>query len=341
MTSCTRYFGGNSSRPTNRSSPPTMEDQDSPRAPLMAGSESRPDDIESYDARDGPSPRGPGNSADTSPGVFVLALTLAAGISGLLFGCKLPSAAQRTWLTCSWCRRHGRHIGNPRVHRHGALAPAPDIHGQVRHHVVDFALCPLRVAAVLDARRQARPQARHPLCRRPLYRGGSRPSSGLDGARHGRRPVHRRGGRRGGELRCAAVPGRGGAGRAPRPRHHHKRALHHPGPDGRLPRRLGLFHLRRRGDGLAVDSRPRRRAGRPAGGCRCIHARNAALARQGWPLDGRQVRRTENQRRRRGLGCDFRRRRQGNRGRGAPRRRGEAARRAPGTGPLEVARGVA
>ncbi|KAM4066886.1 major facilitator superfamily protein [Hirsutella rhossiliensis] len=63
-----------------------MEDQDSPQAPLMAGNEDRADERRSSDAGDELPPRQPGKPADTNPGAFVLALTLAAGISGLLFG---------------------------------------------------------------------------------------------------------------------------------------------------------------------------------------------------------------------------------------------------------------
>ncbi|EQK98684.1 hypothetical protein OCS_05606 [Ophiocordyceps sinensis CO18] len=115
-----------------------MED---PRAPLMAGNEDRADERESSDAGDNLPPRGSRKPADTNPGAFVVALTLAAGISGLLFGCK----------------RHGCHLGDSRLHRHRALEPVPHVHGQVRHHVVDVSLCPRRVAAVFDSRRQVRP----------------------------------------------------------------------------------------------------------------------------------------------------------------------------------------
>ena len=59
---------------------------DSSQAPLIAGN--RDDEELEYDVAEGP-PAEPGKSGSERPTVFVLALTFAACISGLLFGCKL------------------------------------------------------------------------------------------------------------------------------------------------------------------------------------------------------------------------------------------------------------
>jgi MFS transporter, SP family, solute carrier family 2 (myo-inositol transporter), member 13 len=60
---------------------------DSPQAPLIAGR--REDEFE-YEAEDAATDTASNASRtpDAKPGVFVLLLTFAAGISGLLFGCK-------------------------------------------------------------------------------------------------------------------------------------------------------------------------------------------------------------------------------------------------------------
>lgn len=68
-------------------------DEDSPRAPLMAGSEGRAGELGPSDAVDLPRPSKP---AGARPGALVLALTLAAGISGLLFGCESPVRPARS-----------------------------------------------------------------------------------------------------------------------------------------------------------------------------------------------------------------------------------------------------
>lgn len=59
---------------------------DSSQAPLIAGN--RDDEELEYDVAEG-SPVEPGKSGTERPTVFVLALTFAACISGLLFGCRL------------------------------------------------------------------------------------------------------------------------------------------------------------------------------------------------------------------------------------------------------------
>jgi SP family myo-inositol transporter-like MFS transporter 13 len=61
---------------------------DSSQAPLI--SSNRHDDDAPYDAVDDvPEPRVvTGKATNGQPGVFVLILTFAAGISGLLFGCR-------------------------------------------------------------------------------------------------------------------------------------------------------------------------------------------------------------------------------------------------------------
>lgn len=59
---------------------------DSSQAPLIA--DSRDEEELEYDVAE-ESPAEPGKSGSERPTVFVLALTFAACISGLLFGCRL------------------------------------------------------------------------------------------------------------------------------------------------------------------------------------------------------------------------------------------------------------
>jgi SP family myo-inositol transporter-like MFS transporter 13 len=63
---------------------------DSSQAPLIA-SEARDNDNElEYDADDATDTASiASRQPDARPGIFVVLLTFAAGISGLLFGCKL------------------------------------------------------------------------------------------------------------------------------------------------------------------------------------------------------------------------------------------------------------
>lgn len=56
---------------------------DSLQAPLIANRDPNDDDA---DLENHTVPNGPG--AETSPGLFMWLLTLSAGISGLLFGCR-------------------------------------------------------------------------------------------------------------------------------------------------------------------------------------------------------------------------------------------------------------
>lgn len=58
---------------------------DSSQAPLIAGHGDEEEELE-YDSAQG-SPIEAGKTGSGMPSVFVLALTFAAGISGLLFGC--------------------------------------------------------------------------------------------------------------------------------------------------------------------------------------------------------------------------------------------------------------
>lgn len=60
---------------------------DSSQAPLIAG-HSDEEELE-YDVAQG-SPAEAGKEGSGMPSMFVLALTFAAGISGLLFGCMSP-----------------------------------------------------------------------------------------------------------------------------------------------------------------------------------------------------------------------------------------------------------
>lgn len=59
---------------------------DSSQAPLMA--DNRQGDDLDYDGDDDVRQERLAKGADASPGVFIVILTIAAGISGLLFGCK-------------------------------------------------------------------------------------------------------------------------------------------------------------------------------------------------------------------------------------------------------------
>ncbi|PFH59982.1 hypothetical protein XA68_11596 [Ophiocordyceps unilateralis] len=65
---------------------PTQAIMDSPRAPLMADHDGLADEVEPTAFHSEAAPRGPVKPVETGPGIFVQALTLAAGISGLLFG---------------------------------------------------------------------------------------------------------------------------------------------------------------------------------------------------------------------------------------------------------------
>jgi SP family myo-inositol transporter-like MFS transporter 13 len=60
---------------------------DSAQAPLMADNR-RGDDLDNDGAED-IRPHRSNKTDNANPGIFVVILTIAAGISGLLFGCKL------------------------------------------------------------------------------------------------------------------------------------------------------------------------------------------------------------------------------------------------------------
>lgn len=63
---------------------------DSSQAPLISN-EAREEDLE-YEADDGlDSASDAGKGPDGTPSIFVIVLTFAAGISGLLFGCTVHS----------------------------------------------------------------------------------------------------------------------------------------------------------------------------------------------------------------------------------------------------------
>jgi SP family myo-inositol transporter-like MFS transporter 13 len=62
---------------------------DTSQAPLMA--DNRPADEPDHEPELDVALDRASKGADASPGVFIVALTIAAGISGLLFGCE-PSA---------------------------------------------------------------------------------------------------------------------------------------------------------------------------------------------------------------------------------------------------------
>ena len=70
---------------------------DSAQAPLISGN--RHDDDAPYDTVDDESGSraAPTKAIDGYPGLFVLILTFAAGISGLLFGCEFFGSLGRYW----------------------------------------------------------------------------------------------------------------------------------------------------------------------------------------------------------------------------------------------------
>jgi SP family myo-inositol transporter-like MFS transporter 13 len=63
---------------------------DSSQAPLIAGHSDEEEELE-YATEESGTPLEAGKTGSGMPSAFVLALTFAAGISGLLFGCAYPS----------------------------------------------------------------------------------------------------------------------------------------------------------------------------------------------------------------------------------------------------------
>lgn len=78
---------------------------DSSQAPLIA--HGRDDDDLRYDvddaAPDTASDAGEDKATEAGPGIFMLLLTFAAGISGLLFGCKFSPSLPYHVCLGSWC----------------------------------------------------------------------------------------------------------------------------------------------------------------------------------------------------------------------------------------------
>lgn len=67
---------------------------ESSQAPLIA--DNRQGDDLDYDEEDDVRPERLVKGADGNPGAFIVILTIAAGISGLLFGCKLTKCHNTT-----------------------------------------------------------------------------------------------------------------------------------------------------------------------------------------------------------------------------------------------------
>lgn len=223
-------------------------------APLLARQDDDDDFDDDFDFEETPldEPNAPMSEGGKKPagglGYFVWLLTVSACISGLLFGCMCslshPPSPSFPALRCELthsplsCRRHGRHIRNARLDRHLAVRSRADPRRQVYHHVLDLALRPARIPAVLDPRRSPRPEARDSGRRRPFRAWRPGPGAGRLRVAHGPRPLDRGPRHRRGQLRDAAVSRRVGAGRASGHGGYDECLVYHLGSSRRIRYRL-------------------------------------------------------------------------------------------------------
>lgn len=99
---------------------------DSPQAPLIS-EEQRQGELQ-YEAEDADA-ASVASKGETKPGAFVLLLTFAAGISGLLFGCWFPKRPRLKFMVLTQTRRYRCHISDARLDRNSPLRPHPYVYG--------------------------------------------------------------------------------------------------------------------------------------------------------------------------------------------------------------------
>lgn len=80
------------------------------------------------------------------PGLFVWALTIAAGVSGLLFGYEYVPPAASSNLFILTAQQHRGYILYTRLYWVLAIAPLSHHPGQIPHYLVHFTLRPCRLS---------------------------------------------------------------------------------------------------------------------------------------------------------------------------------------------------